>query len=127
MKEFQYRGKSLGELKEIDTREFAKLLTSTARRTVLRQFDLIENFINRCKKKIAKNKPIRTHSRNLVIVPRMVEMVIYVHDGKQYKQIKIIPEMIGHKLGEFAQTRGKVQHGAPGVGATRSSAALSVK
>lgn len=125
--EFTYRGKGLNELTEMDTREFAKLLPSTERRAVLRQFDEIENFINRCKKKIAKNKQIRTHLRRLVIVPRMIEMTIHVHNGKQYRLVKIMAEMIGHRLGEFAPTRSKVQHGAPGIGATRSSAALSVK
>jgi len=125
-KEFTYRGETIEKLSQLDTREFAKYLKSRQRRAVLRQFDVIENFIKRCKKKQAKGKPIRTHLRHLVIVPKMVGLVIYVYNGKQYTQVKIVPEMLGHRLGEFSPTRSKVQHGAPGIGATRSSAAMSV-
>ena len=57
----------------------------------------------------------------------MVGLTIYVHNGKEFSEVKLTAEMIGHRLGEFAATRRQVKHGAPGVGATRSSAALSVK
>lgn len=127
MKEFTFRGKTIEELKQIDTREFAKFLKSRQRRAVLRQFDVIEKFVTRCEKKQKKGKQIRTHLRRLVVVPRMVDLIINVHNGKSYIQVKIMPEMLGHRLGEFSVTRGKVQHGAAGIGATRSSAALSVK
>jgi len=126
-KEFTFRGKTIKELKELDTREFAKFLKSRQRRAVLRQFDAIENFIARCKRKENKGKPIRTHLRHLVIVPRMVDFTINIYNGKEYVRVNIIPEMLGHRLGEFSVTRTKVQHGSPGIGATRSSAALSVK
>jgi len=127
VKEFTFRGKTIEELKQIDTREFTKFLKSRQRRAVLRQFDVIEKFITRCEKKQKKGKPIRTHLRRIVIVPRMIDLTINIHNGKTYVPIKILPEMLGHRLGEFAVTRAKVQHGAPGIGATRSSAALSVK
>jgi small subunit ribosomal protein S19 len=126
-KEFTFRGKTMEELKALDTREFAKFLKSRQRRAVLRQFDVIEKFITRCEKKQEKNKAIKTHLRHLIIVPRMVGLTINIHNGKEYIKILIIPEMLGHRFGEFAATRNKVQHGAPGIGATRSSASLSVK
>jgi len=126
-KEFTFRGKTLEELKKMNIREFAKLLKSNERRTVLRQTDVIENFILRCKRKIEKNKPIKTHLRHLVIVPQMVGLTINIYNGKEFVPIKIMEEMLGHRLGEFAVTRMKVKHGAAGIGATRSSAALSVK
>ena len=126
-KEFIYRGKTLEELRALDIREFARYLKSRDRRHVLRQFATIEKFIARCKKKIQAGKPIRTHCRDTLIVPALVDMIIYVHNGKDFAQVKIVPEMLGHRLGEFAITRKKVQHSAPGIGATRSSAALSVK
>ena len=126
-REFTFRGKPTEELKKLDTREFAKLLKSRQRRAVLRQFDVIEKFIARCRKKQEKGKPIKTHLRHLVIVPGMVNMTVQVYNGKQYVPVRIISEMLGHRLGEFSVTRGRVQHGAPGIGATRSSAALSVK
>jgi small subunit ribosomal protein S19 len=126
-KEFTYRGKSIDELKAMDTREFAKYLKSKARRAVLRQFDVIEKFVARSKKEQEKGKPIRTHLRDIVVVPKMIDMVIYIYNGKEFMQTKVIEEMLGHRLGEFAPTRRKVQHGAPGIGATKSSGALSVK
>ena len=57
----------------------------------------------------------------------MIGLTIQVYNGKTYVPVRIITEMLGHRLGEFSVTRGKVQHGAPGIGATRSSAAMSVK
>ena len=126
-KEFTYRGKTMEELKQMNIREFAKLLKSNERRTVLRQTDVLERFILKCKRRVEKRKPIRTHLRHLVIVPQMVGLTINVHNGKEFVPVKIIEEMLGHRLGEFAVTRMKVKHGAAGIGATRSSAALSVK
>ncbi len=73
------------------------------------------------------NKPIRTHCRDMIILPEMVGWVFQVYNGKEFVPVKITPEMIGHYLGEFSLTRKKVQHSAPGIGATRSSAFLSVK
>jgi len=120
-KEFTYRGKTLDELKKIDVREFAKYTKSKARRTILRQFQQIENFVSRAKTNISKNKPIKTHKRELVIVPEMVGMKIGIHDGRNFVPVTITEEMLGHRFGEFAQTRGKVKHSKAGIGATKGS------
>ena len=120
-KEFTYRGKSLEELKKLDVREFAKYLKSGPRRTALRQFQQIEDFINRAKVKINKNKQVRTHQRSLIIVPKMVGMKISVHDGRNFIPVIIIGEMLGHRFGEFAMTRGRVKHSKAGIGATKGS------
>ena len=69
-KEYTYRGKTLEELKTMDTREFAKLATSTARRAILRQFDEIEKFVKKCNEKAGKKKKIKTHARHIIIVPK---------------------------------------------------------
>ncbi len=126
-REFIFKGKTFDELKSMDIREFAKYLTSDSRRAVLRQFDKIEKEVEKFRNRQEKGKAIRTQKRNLVVVPKMVDMEIGIHNGKGYFKVKIMPDMLGHRLGEFAPTRGKVQHGAPGIGATRSSAAMSVK
>lgn len=126
-KEFTYRGKTVEELKKIDVREFSKFLKSRSRRSVLRQFQQIEDFINRAKTKINKNKPIKTHQRNLVIVPEMIGMKIGVYDGKAFFPIVITGEMLGHRLGEFAITRGRVKHGKSGIGATKGTKFKSKK
>lgn len=126
-KEIFYRGKKLEELKTMDSREFAKLLASRERRTILRQAENIEKFLKRCEKKLSKNKIIKTHERELVIVPKMIGWEISIHNGKEFTPIKITEDMLGHRIGEFTLTRKKVEHSAPGIGATRSSSFLSVK
>jgi len=63
----------------------------------------------------------------MIVLPEMVGMVIKIYNGKEFTPVTIIEEMIGHYFGEFALTRKKVEHSAPGIGATRSSASLSVK
>ena len=126
-KEFTYRGKNIEELKKLDVREFAKYLGSRKRRNVLRQFQEIESFVNRSKVKISRNKPVKTHQRDIVIVPQMVGMKIGVHNGKGFESINIIGEMLGHRLGEFALTRGKVKHSKAGVGATKGTKFKSKK
>jgi len=120
-KQFTYRGKSLEDLKKLDVREFAKLLKSRPRRTLLRQFQVIENFVKRCKEKDSKNKKIKTHMRDIIIVPEMIGMKIQVHSGNQFVLVDIIGEMLGHRLGEFAPTRQKIKHNKSGVGATKGS------
>ncbi len=122
-KELFYRGKSLEDLKKLDVRESAKYLPSRSRRSVLRHFDQIEKFIKRCQEQVDHNKKIRTHLRDMVIVPQLVGLAIHVHNGKVFQEVKIVHSMIGHRLGEFALTRGRVIHGNPGIGATKSSAA----
>lgn len=123
-KDVYYRGINLDELKTLDVREVAKYLTARSRRSVLRHFDIIEKFVKRCEIAVAGRKKIRTHLRDIVIVPRMVGMVIGVYNGKSYNDVTITAEMIGHRLGEFSLSRQKVQHGEAGIGATKGSRAL---
>jgi len=123
-KDVFYRGKSLDYLKTLDVRESAKYLSSGSRRYILKNFDVVEKFIKRCEKKISKNKRIKTHSREMVIVPKIVGLTIGIHNGKGFQDIQILPEMIGHRLGEFAMTRSKVAHGAAGIGSTKGSRTL---
>lgn len=126
-KEKKFRGVDIEELKKLDTREFAKLLKSRERRSVMRNFNVIEEFVKKAGKKILKNKVPKTHSREMVIVPTFVGWTIGVYNGREFVQVKITEEMLGHRLGEFSHTRKNVKHGAAGVGATKGSAALSVK
>ncbi len=50
-------------------------------------------------------KPIKTWSRRSMISPEMVGLTIAVHNGRQHVPVLISENMVGHKLGEFAQTR----------------------
>ena len=120
-KQFTYKGKTIEELKVLDVREFAKFLRSRQRRTVLRNFQKIEEFVNRSKIKIERNKPIKTHHRDLVIVPQMIGWKIFIYNGNKFVPAEVTGEMLGHKFGEFAPTRGRVKHGKTGVGATKGT------
>lgn len=70
---------------------------------------------------------LKTHCRDLVILPEMVGMTFNVHSGKEFTSVAVRPEMIGHYLGEFAITNKKVSHGTPGIGASRSSMYVPLK
>lgn len=120
-KQFTYRGKTVQELKELSTREFAKLLRARERRNVLRNFQRIESFLQRAKDKENKGKRIRTHLRDIVIVPEMVGKTINVYNGRDFTPVEIVNEMLGHKLGEFAMSRKKATHTKAGVGATKGT------
>ena len=120
-KEKRYRGQTLEHLKSLGVRECAKYLSARSRRSVLRNFDVVEKFIKACEKKIERKKRIRTHLRDIVIVPRLVGMTIGIHNGRGFQDTTITIEMIGHRLGEFAMTRSRVAHSGAGIGATKGS------
>lgn len=124
-KEFTFRGKTVDELKKLSLNELSRLLASRQRRTIKRGFTEQQKIL--LKKLRSNEKNIETHCRDMIILPEMVGAAIKVHQGKEFVQVIIEPEMIGHYLGEFALTRKRVAHSAPGIGATRSSASLSVK
>jgi small subunit ribosomal protein S19 len=122
---FMFRGKTTEELQKMSLEEFAKLVPSRQRRNLLRGFDDIEkNFLEKIRR---SDKPVKTHIREMVIIPEMLYKRILVHNGKEWIAVDIKPEMLGHRLGEFALTRKKVTHSAPGVGATKSSKFLPLK
>ena len=126
-KEFKYRGKTIEELQKLDVREFARMIKSRNRRYIFRNFQKLEGFINRAKKKQEKNKLIKTHHRDLIIVPQMIGMKLQVYNGRQFTPFDVTGEMVGHKFGEFAPTRAKIQHSKSGVGATKGSKSKSKK
>jgi small subunit ribosomal protein S19 len=123
-KQFLFRGKTLEELKSMSLKEFALLLKSRERRKLNRGLTIEEK---KLLKKLETSNDVKTHCREMVILPLMVDKTIRVHNGKEFVPVKITPEMIGHRLGEFSITRKRVIHHAPGIGATKSSAALSVR
>jgi len=70
---------------------------------------------------------LKTHVRDMIILPDMIGLSLKVHNGKEFFAVNIRPEMIVHYLGEYAITNRRVQHGAPGVGASRSSLYVPLK
>lgn len=132
-KEFSYRGHSLNSLTGMSMDEFINLLPSRQRRSLQRgltseQRILLEKLREAKEaKKQGKDVSIKTHVRDLIILPEMVGAKIGVHNGKEFVAMEIRPEMIGHYLGEFAITNKPVRHGTPGIGASRSSMYVPLK
>ena len=134
-KEFTYRGYEVEELKAMplwpseedpSAPSVVTLLSSRARRSILRGLSSEnEHFIDRVRR--STGRTIRTHRRDVPILPEFVGKRIAVHNGQNFVEIDVKPEMIGHYLGEFALTRKSVTHSGPGVGATRSSSHVALK
>ena len=130
---FKYRGFTLDELKKMNMDQFIKLLPARARRSLKRglpprQKKLLERLRRAYRaKKRGKDLLTRTHVRDMIIFPEMVGLKIGVYNGMKFEIVDVKPEMIGHFLGEFSLTRKRVQHGSPGIGATRSSKYVPLK
>ena len=129
-KEFRYKGHSLEELQSMSTESMLKLLPSRARRSLNRGVSdekrkLLEDV--RAMKEGKLEVQIKTHARDMIILPVMVGANISVYTGKEFLAVAIKPEMIGHYLGEYAITNKKVVHGTPGIGASRSSLYVPLK
>jgi len=122
--EFLYRGRKISDLAKLSIDELAELLPARQRRSIKRG-------VSKEHKKLLTNlrgqESIRTHLRDMIILPEMVGKSIEIYNGKSFEKVDVMPEMVGHFFGEFALTRGRVQHGAAGVGATRSSKFVPLK
>ncbi len=132
-KNFRYRGYTLEELLKMPMEEFIKLLPARQRRSLMRGLKpehrkLLEK-VRKAKKLMAEGKKvvIKTHCRDMIILPEMVGLTIAVYNGITYIPVHISPWHIGHYLGEFAMTCKIVQHGEPGLKATRSTLHVASK
>ena len=130
VKQFAYRGLSQSELENLSLDKLFGLLTARARRSLTRGINdnkrkLIEE-MKSAKSGNLKNK-INTHLRDLLILPSMVGVTLNVYSGKEFTPVTITTEMVGHYLGEYVITNKRVSHGAPGVGASRSSLYVPLK
>lgn len=131
-KEFTYRGYTLGELQDMTLDEFSELLPARERRVLKRglpprQRKLLEKVREAKKRDDSKEEFLRTHCRDMIVLPEMVDLRFGVYNGERFVPVEVKPEMIGHRLGEFALTRKKVEHSTPGIGATRSSLYVPLK
>ena len=125
---FHYRGFTLDELKQKSMDEFIALLPSRQRRSLTRgmsteHIKLMEKIISSKDSK----RPVRTHCRDFIILPELIGATVQVHNGKEFLRVSLIPETLGHFLGEFAPTCKQVKHSAPGIGATRGSQFVPLK
>jgi small subunit ribosomal protein S19 len=130
VKEYDYRGIPLEQLQNMSLEKLFEIFPARARRSLTRGItDGKRKLIEEIKlDKAGKLKnPIKTHIRDLIILPYMVGVTINVHSGKEFVPVTVTPQMIGHYVGEYVRTNKRVQHGAPGVGASRSSLYVPLK
>jgi len=130
VREFTYRGLSQKELEELPLDKLLKLFPARIRRSLGRGInDNKRKLIGEIKaSKEGKLKtPINTHLRDLIILPYMIGITVNVFSGKEFVPVTITSEMVSHYLGEYVITNKRVSHGAPGVGASRSSLYVPLK
>ncbi|MFP8953084.1 30S ribosomal protein S19 [Natrialbaceae archaeon A-arb3/5] len=129
--EFTYRGHTLEELQDLELEEVAELLPARKRRSIERGLSIEkEKLLEKAREKGEEetaNAPIRTHLRDMPILPEFVGLTFEVYNGQSFERVRVEPEMIGHYLGEFQLTRTSVEHGQAGIGATRSSKFVPLK
>jgi len=129
--EFTYRGHTLEELQDMDLEDVAELLPARQRRSITRGLSVEKQKLldeaREAGEEETANDPIRTHLRDMPIVPEMVGLTFAVYTGQSFERVKVEPEMLGHYLGEFQLTRTSVEHGQAGIGATRSSKFVPLK
>jgi len=127
VKEFTYHGLSKEELANMPQEKLLKLFSARVRRSLTRGInDDKRKLMEEMKDKNNKN-PIKTHLRDVIILPYMVGVTVNVFSGKEFVPVTITTEMVGHYLGEYVITNKRVSHGAPGVGASRSSLYVPLK
>jgi small subunit ribosomal protein S19 len=129
--EFTYRGHTIEELQDMSVEDVAALLPARQRRSIERGLSeehqkLLETAAERTPEETAQD-PIRTHLRDMPILPAFVDKTFAVYDGQSFERVEVEPEMLGHYLGEFQLTRTDVEHGQAGIGATRSSKFVPLK
>jgi small subunit ribosomal protein S19 len=125
-KNFQYRGRSVDDLKAMSMDEFINLLPSRMRRSLRRGLSNEQRIVLE-RLRQDNGKPIKTHARDMVVLPEMIGKTILVHSGQEFVEIRINEKMLGHYLGEFVITNKLVRHGKPGIGASRSSMYIPLK
>jgi len=130
VREFTYRGLSQKELEKLPLDKLLKLFPARIRRSLTRGInDNKRKLIGEIKatKEGKLKTPINTHLRDLIILPFMIGTTVNVYSGKEFVPITITSEMVSHYLGEYVITNKRVSHGAPGVGASRSSLYVPLK
>ena len=126
-KEFSFMCFTVDQMGKMSMDKLIELLPSRQRRSLkrglpVRQKKLLKNIRESRKEMEAGNQyTVKTHCRDMVILPEMLGVTIGIYNGKEFVPVEITPEMVGHYLGEFAPSRRRVSHGAPGVGSTKSS------
>jgi len=108
-RKFTYRGVDLDQLLDMNNEGLMELFTCRIRRRMTRGLKrkpmaLIKKLRKKKKECPVNEKPdvVKTHLRNMIVVPEMTGSIVGVYNGKVFTQVEIKPEMIGHYLGEFS-------------------------
>jgi small subunit ribosomal protein S19 len=121
VREFKFKGYTPEQLQTLSIESLLPLLNARQRRSLDKR---VGSYMDDQKRKLREqiklaregklNGPLKTHIRDMIILPDMIGLTIK-------------KEMVGHYLGEYAITNKRVQHGAPGVGSSRSSLYVPLK
>ena len=111
-KVFKYKGYTLEELQEMSLEEVMELFPARQRRSLKRGFlprqQIVLDKMRKLNKEGTKDgRPvvIRTHCRDMIVIPEMVGNTISVYNGKTWVPVYVTENLVGHKLGEFSPTR----------------------
>ncbi|XP_030919134.1 40S ribosomal protein S15, partial [Geospiza fortis] len=129
-RKFTYRGVDLDQLLDMSYEQLMQLYSTFPRLARGRRGRPLLKRLRKAKKEappMEKPEVVKTHLRDMIILPEMVGSMVGVYNGKTFNQVEIKPEMIGHYLGEFSITYKPVKHGRPGIGATHSSRFIPLK
>uniref|UniRef100_A0A7S2V0X7 40S ribosomal protein S15 n=1 Tax=Fibrocapsa japonica TaxID=94617 RepID=A0A7S2V0X7_9STRA len=133
-KKFTYRGIDLDKLLDLSQDELLDLVNARQRRKmnkgIKRKPMALIKKLRKAKKEcppMEKPQPIKTHLRNMIVVPEMIGSMVGVYNGKAFALVEVKPEMVGHYLGEFSITYKPIRHGRPGIGSTNSSRFIPLK
>ncbi|CAE6474434.1 unnamed protein product, partial [Rhizoctonia solani] len=134
---FSYRGIELEKLLDMSNEDVSGLISQLVHARARRRFQrglkrrpmgLIKK-LRKAKKEAPPNeKPavVKTHLRDMIIVPEMIGSVVGIYNGKVFNSVEIKPEMTGHYLAEFSISYKPVKHGRPGIGATHCTSHLPI-
>ena len=127
-REFLYRGHTVDELRSMSMDDFIRLLPARMRRSLRRGLSSGQRtLLEKLRATPPEAKPVKTHARDLIILPEMMGRTLLVYNGMEFVPVNINEKMVGHYLGEFAITNRPVRHGRPGIGASRSSMYIPLK
>lgn len=134
-RKYSYRGVDLEQLIDMRGDELASLFPARIRRKLVvrglkRKHQTLLKRLRKAKREAQPNEkpaPVKTHLRNMVVLPEMIGSIVGVYNGKEYAGVEIKPDMVGHYLAEFSMTYKPVKHGKAGIGATKSSRFIPLK
>lgn len=125
-KKFTFKGMEIEEVRRLTLEQFMKMIPSKIRRSMKRMALKMKKFIEKLRKSDPK-KPMRTHLREMVILPEMLDRRFQVYNGKDWVDFMVMPQMLGRRLGEYSIPIKLVKHSGPGIGATRGSKSVELK